>query len=482
MPLVVALAAYLCFHLIGRSSLSNDEGTSFFIAQLDWTHFWRSLVSSEANSSLFYLILRFWRRLGESESMLRTLPAIFAVASVPVLYAYLKRALPALAALAGALLLATNAFFVAFAQELRGYSLSALLVTVSTLLFDRAITAPTRGRWTAYVVVTTLAAYAHMFAAFVIAAHVISLAFLGRRKTPWKHALVSYGAIAVATLPLALFALVRDVGQVDQIAPPSLRRLDTVLHDLTGFATDPLLWIYGALLLTVVGWLVVAVVRDGRSLWSWRLAVVALWLVLPVAASFAFSYVKPLFLSRYLTVAVPAVAAVAATALSALRSRSLIAAGAAVMVLLGWNGLSTFYDDLTVTGWRTRADRVLRNAQPGDVAVFYSPTVIRPYGYYGGYFTEGLVPEGRFPEPIYPDKLWLGFSATTFDPDYEAIAARAARSERVWFLTGHTRTRLRRLEREALETTLTELCGDTAPGLSSGAVVLYLGCNRTAAR
>jgi hypothetical protein len=126
------------------------------------------------------------------------------------------------------------------------------------------------------------------------------------------------------------------------------------------------------------------------------------------------------------------------------------------------------------SSWKLRASLVAERALPGDATLFYSPTVIRPFGYYSGYYRNA---SPTAPEPIYPSLYWLGYSATRFNPDMRALEGQIARHKRVWFVTGYFSDRPRRAELARIEGLLLNLC---KPGrhFFRGRVRLYTGCGQ----
>src|SRR5690348_10859447 len=91
LALCCVTATALGFYHIGAKTFWFDEGVSAVIARLDCYNFVRILWRREGNMSLYYLLLRGWILLGHSESFLRSLSLIFAVGTVPAIYALGKR-------------------------------------------------------------------------------------------------------------------------------------------------------------------------------------------------------------------------------------------------------------------------------------------------------------------------------------------------------------------------------------------------------
>ena len=485
-PLVLLAAALIAVEiwLLDRRPLANDEATSFFIARLDWSSFWESLATSEANGSFFYFLLRFWESVGHSETTLRVLPMAFSVATVPVLFALTRRIFGTVAAFAGAVILASNAMFLENAQTLRSYSLSALMVTLSGWFFVRGLANPSLLNRIGHILASALALYAHFFAALVLLSQVVvSLLFPDRRRS-LRFTFVNMVVVSLLASPLVAFVLGGDRGQVDWIAKLSERQVRGALLDLSGMPSTTAMLVLGA---TIVVGFSLAVWKPPEPSFprseradaafhsrGWRLAFVALWVVLPFVGAVLISLVKPLLIPRYLLVTLPGLAIATGVAVSGFRFRLLAAAATIVLVILAivqvraWQDSSGPEED-----YANKTRYVLENAEPTDGIAFYAPTIIRPFGYYAGYYG-GEVEASAPPEVIYPDKYWLGFSRTRFRPPVERIVDEAGDRGRLWLVTGAARDRPREAERAKLFEALGRACTDRERPLIG--VTLFSGC------
>src|SRR5918992_4431986 len=198
---ITALALFLRLHLLAQDSFWGDELFSVRRAQSDWDAFWE-LKRGPVAMALYYALLRFWILLGDSESTVRLLSVIPAVATVPLVYFMGKRLFDPRVGLIAALLLAMNAFHIQYSQEARSYSLLILLVTLSSLFLARSVQRPSRMNWIGYTVASVLSVYAHPFALLALLAQVSSLAFLPRRDIPWNGLCLSGLALGIALLPV----------------------------------------------------------------------------------------------------------------------------------------------------------------------------------------------------------------------------------------------------------------------------------------
>lgn len=422
------VAAALGLLFLGSKSFWLDESFSAAAARLSLGGLWHLAVDSQANMSLYYAALHEWRALGDGEFALRSLSVVFAAASVPFVWAVARRLFDETTAAVAAFLLALNQFLLQYAQEARGYSLAVLLVSVASLLFLRAADQPTVGRLSAYALVSGLSLYAHLYAGLVVLAHAVAAALLhvGRRRLA-----VSFAGTGLLGLPLVLFVLFRDSGQVAFLSRPGPVELAKTFAHLGGGRAP-------VLVSAALGVFALCAARRElaapRSTTGWRWAFLLLWALLPIAVSFAVSQAKPTFQPFYLIVCLPPVVIVVARGLVLLPSPRLRVAAGAVVVALALVELGLWYGTYDKENWRAAERHVEANARPGDAVGFYAPYSRIPFEYYA------LRDGAGDARPGYPSAPWgrLPLRHATFDDPSLAFARPLlARSPRVWIVLSH---------------------------------------------
>src|SRR5438270_11680991 len=204
---MVALAAILRLAYLGHKSLWLDEAVSVSLARLDWKSFGQVLWQREGNMALYYLLLRPFVALGESEWEVRLLSSLAGIATVPLIFALGARLFGRRVGIFSALLFAVNACSVVYSQEARGYSLVVLLVTASTLQFVRAVEESSYWNWGLYSFLAALSIYAHFFAVLIIGAQWLSLMALPRDLIPVRKSIFALALMAVFSVPAIAFIL-----------------------------------------------------------------------------------------------------------------------------------------------------------------------------------------------------------------------------------------------------------------------------------
>jgi mannosyltransferase len=382
--LELVLGSVLMLHSLGEKSFWLDEALSVWRAGADLRTLWNEISQYQANMSFYYLLLHFWLGLGKTEFIVRSLSVLFALATIPFVYALVERLFGQKEGITAALLLTTNAFFVHYAQEARGYSLAIFLVTVSSHFFVRGIQIPSPTNWAAYIVASVLSVYAHLFSVLVLIAQLLSLGFLRRQDWPGKRLLAS-AMIAVFLLsPLAFFVLFRDVGQIDWIPQPRLVELYQLFLALSGQGSETLLVAYALTGLIAVYCGLRAWLENKASVETWRVGLLLTWFFIPILIAFLFSFIKPVFQNRYLVISLPPLVMLVAVGFARIRHWQMFIPALAVIVFLSADATRQWYLAPEKQYWRRATSFVVSRARAGDAILFYVYYGKVPFEYYVG--------------------------------------------------------------------------------------------------
>lgn len=354
--LALAAGLYVFFRLwqLDDELMWKDEYFTMIAVRHDWSGMIAFVVRDVVHPPLFYLLLDGWIAIG-GESLLwaRLLPVLISIAIiVPFLLLCRELKLRETETGLALLLVAVNGYLVAYARELRMYSLLLFLTTCSLWLFARYFNrGGGRGRplWTLFAVNLFLI-YTHYYGWLVVGVELLFLLFYGRRRwLPFAFSFVLLGlcfapwAYAVTKAAIAKQGLEENLGW---ISPPDLSDVTWYFGTLNGPQGFPHSTSLGLLLFGLpIVWWGVRILREGRHLERSRIAVFAwfcLFAFLPVAIVFVASHLfaQSGWGSRYLVIAaVPYLLLVSA---AAGRLRPLPLRFATLALLVGWAGLSGF--------------------------------------------------------------------------------------------------------------------------------------------
>ncbi len=387
------LAAGLRFFQIARQSLWVDEAFSVKYAQVFGPLGADDLLDN-LHGPLHALLLHLWSRtLGTSEAALRSLSALFGIATIPALHWAVRPSLGRDRALVAAALLALSPFHLWYSQEIRNYALLMFFVVLSTGAYLRASTPRQFGWLTCWNLLGFLSNLAH---AFALATHGLWELLTRRRLrwlllaswivtalclTPWivrfwVHHVEPSGALALksveagarlrgsTTAPLAGIPFAFFVFSVGYSLGPSLRELHQGINAAL-FRPHLLM-----LALAAAGFGITAILGV-RALWREKGAA-RYWLlsaVLPIAFTFAVSLRNlKVFNPRYASAAFPAYIAILAAGLLAPRSMRGRVALAALILAPTTVSLAQYFTDprYAKDDARAAAAYLKQAAKPGD--------------------------------------------------------------------------------------------------------------------
>jgi hypothetical protein len=250
-----------------------------------------------------------------SEVVYRLLPALAAGGTVGVMAVVMSRKFGLVAGISAALYIATVPLFVDNGRDLRGYSLAAFFSVLATILLASKGSATEVGKggqrpWTrlgliAYALLMGLAIAAQLFAAILLAAHLV---WIATRRDSRQIVRLAPAWISAAVIGVAANANIQFMELVQHGYPASVFNPD--------FPRDLVLFLFGAPVLLPIGlWLSAA----GLGLWAlraepWLWASVA---VIVVVVAIVWLGLKPAYLyPRFFIFLVPGLAFLMAAAIA----------------------------------------------------------------------------------------------------------------------------------------------------------------------
>jgi uncharacterized membrane protein len=437
--LSILLLAFLLriFHLDAQS-LWWDEAVSVVWGSMDLPSMVENLIDDRVHPPLYYLLLHFWLAVGRSEFTLRTLSAFIGVLTVSVMFPLSRLVGGKRLGVLGSLLLALSPFHIWYSQEVRMYSLAALLVMLSIYFLARILDGDKLRNWVAYGGFTSLALYTHYLNAFLILAHMTYLVLSTKRDRnilrKWILCMVSVSLLYAPWLLTILIAGGFSQAAISWISPAQPVDLFWTLYNfLLGSTSDiehPLNLMASFLAIMILAFVTYRIFRgrqnsrQGDRLWlAW------IWLALPLLMVFLISLDWPLpqkrsiYMDRFLIPLLPAFLILLSYGLLQLWHRSkIIGLLTALALLLPFSTslYSLHFDPAHYRDqWREAIAQIRDNAQGGDLLL------VRPHHYVPLYYYE--VPE--IPQHTVP---YLGSSQ-----EYEAflnreIPTRLNRGGRIW--------------------------------------------------
>jgi hypothetical protein len=199
-----ALAAFLLLQAIHWPP-HEDETLVFFVSRQPLGDLFSTVFEERGGAPLHFLLAHFVSLAWSGLTGLRLISVLFAVASVPVMAALIRRLTDPRTALVATAIAAASWMVVYHGIYARMYSLFLFTSALSFLLLLRALGRRGARPWVAWVLATVACIATQPYGAFVLAAG--ALFVVARRRwdaAPLRPALLAVAGACVATLPLWL--------------------------------------------------------------------------------------------------------------------------------------------------------------------------------------------------------------------------------------------------------------------------------------
>ena len=236
---LTALAALLRLYGLGQQSFWSDEMHTVMMAGVPYgpeAPPWRPSDLLQVTQGPFFMgLVHAWSRVaGRSEAALRLLPALFAIATVPMFFRLADRWIGRGGAILGTLVLAVSPFHIWYAQELRGYSLVIWAAVASALALVLVLDAGGVRAHLRYGASVLLGLGGSLTMGFLLPVHGLLAAVEARRRglRPLLGLVLTWVLIGLCALPwLGVFGTRHDVGRVvdrPAVEEPPLRGATTM--------------------------------------------------------------------------------------------------------------------------------------------------------------------------------------------------------------------------------------------------------------
>jgi mannosyltransferase len=407
--LITAIGVFLRLYTIGKESIWFDEAASIYSAKRPIIDMIWDCVLWQRNPPLHFVTLKIWMNLfGDSEVAIRTLSAIFGIASLPLIYLVGKQLFNTRVGILASFFLSISAYAIYYSQESRAYAMLVFFTILSFIFFIRIVKYESTNKWyfIAYFVTNTLLVYTHYFGLFVVASQLFYFILVSKYQNINKR-FFWYAQIAtgIAFLPWAEEFLRKSVPNSVSWDSPTVTNLVSTLESYSGWGdvSNWLLVIFGCLCLmrlfslkkrfshslrepTVKTFSISNVTISVK----WDIILLLIWFVFPIILPFIISQLPfqftGIYVTRYTISALPAFYLLAAKGIEIfLSSKLFYPIFAVVFVGIMWFsslGLQTYYSEVKKEQWR----EAVRMGQPlfqnDDVILLNGWGFTLPFNYY----------------------------------------------------------------------------------------------------
>ncbi|MBP2134358.1 4-amino-4-deoxy-L-arabinose transferase-like glycosyltransferase [Methanomicrobium sp. W14] len=383
---LVIIGFALRFYHLGFNSIWLDEGSTLGYAKETLAGIWQSTAGGEFNPPLFYYLEHFMLVFGDSEFVLRFLPALFGSLTVPVMYLIGKEISGRCGGIIAAALMTFSSFHIYYSQDARAYTTMLFFFSLAVLFYLLAIKSGSLKYWILFGVFSALAFWTHFYV-FVAVGVMILHALIVKRKTilkdikTLKPILAGLLSFIVVSLPLIAVTVGLFFKRTSAAPTWGLSGLDVFTSTfLTISGSNAVLAvIFG--LLAVVGIVCLYLDKDKRDL-SYLLV---LSIVLPFIVSIILSSRIPMS-SRYMIYILPffyaSIAASQGFIPEKFDLKKVAFVAVIVLFLISVPYLSVYYTNYSKNDWRGFSQAISSQTVEGDFIVVMPGYMSQPLDYY----------------------------------------------------------------------------------------------------
>jgi uncharacterized membrane protein len=411
---LTVLGGFLRFYNISFNSLWLDEASTLGMSKGSFETIWITTLSGDFHPPLFHWIEHIMLVFGQSEFILRFIPALFGTLTIPVFYCIGKEYRDKNVGLICAALLTVSYFGIYYSQEAYSYSMVLFVFSLVLLFYFRALRTDESSQWLLFGLFSALAVWTHYYVLiglFVIYLHAI-IALREKLKQDINEAkkiLVALAAMTVLILPLIF--VIWERYHTFTASPPTYGVLGPVLIQETfirfsgGYSTFGWAITIVYLLLMVVGFAYLYLENRNKCLFS------AMFLALPLIISVIISSrmtMNPRYLIYLLPVFFVLVAASFPVIFRVIPNKKLLYAFIILIFTINTPLLSEYYTSFTKEDWRGFSQIVKNATTEGDFVVVVPGYISQPFSYYYNNATDRTIQTdaytGKDLENIYKQK------------------------------------------------------------------------------
>jgi 4-amino-4-deoxy-L-arabinose transferase-like glycosyltransferase len=374
---VVALGLALRLIQLGEWSFWQDEAVTVLLARKPVVDLIR-ITSQDVHPPLYYLVVKTFMFLGQSEWVVRLPSALCSTMSVAVLYWIGCELFERRTALVAAGLMAVSPLQLYYAQEARMYAQLVFLSLFCVGCLVRALQTRSWLWWGLLSAGAVLAVYTSYFAFPVLLVLFVYVLLVRRRA--WFRFMIAMGIAALIFLPWVGVLLAQTRSVLDSYwmqASSFLEVFTTLASFFMGYSLS-LAWqalgLGSSLFIIFVLLNSVRYALKEKSLDVEPLVLVLLWAWMPMIGVYLLTPIRPIFQIRTVMTSAPAFYLLVAWGLTrAKRTKlhwALFAPTALTMLVAAWG----FYANpiYAKPNWREPARYVDERARPGDVVMHTS--------------------------------------------------------------------------------------------------------------
>lgn len=389
LSLILLSGLGLRIYKLGSHDFWFDEAISSYIAgKIEHVPF-------DKTPPLYYILIHFWAKFfGNGEFQLRSIAAIFGIASIFMLYKLGILLLDKKVGLISAFLLSISPIHIWYSQEARGYTLSIFTILISVYFFISALRKNKPILWIFFAISSVISLYSTYFCLFIIIGEFLVLLIKRHRRFIGKWAICNLFILISFSPFLRVFLnQIKSIKENFWIKAPTLKSVFISFENFNvGYSANEIVYFLSTILflaLFIFG--IVHCFKNCRE----NLVILLSFLFFPIAMIFTISQWISIYIDRQLILCTPFYYIIIAIGIAGIKKRPVIKTMALLFIfVLSVFSLHNYFSDFmpssylhhigicTKKPFKPAVNYVKENYREGDVIVHSNPSTTVTFEYY----------------------------------------------------------------------------------------------------
>ena len=382
--LLTIVGGFLRFYNLGFNSLWLDEGTTYIVSLHTYAGIWQDVTTWDFSPPLFYWIEHVMLMFGKTEEILRFVPAVLGVLTIPLIYFVGKEFLDRNVGIIAATAATFSPFLIFYSQEARAYSMTVFFIAFAMIFYLKALKNNDIKNWALFGFLSALAFWSHYYVFVLIAAlviYAIAIQLMDIRKNIKKVGMVLLSVLvfSIACLPIILVTIQRFFIRTAEAPKYGAQGFDIIYSTLLQISGSNEILLVLYVFLFIAG-LVHSYLNNKKQ---------ALFLISLLFLTFFISYVlsyklpmNPRFLIFLIIPIYIGIGAAYGLFYRFWRNPGIVYVMMAVLILVNVPTLLNYYSGYSKDDWRGFSGQLQNITKDGDTIVLVPGYMNQPLDYY----------------------------------------------------------------------------------------------------
>jgi mannosyltransferase len=380
---LTVIGFFLRFYHLDYNSLWLDEASTLTFAVKSIPEIWQATTAGEFNPPLFYWVEHVMLVFGNSEAVLRFIPALLGFLTIPLVYIVGREFVDRNVGIITAAAFTFSPFLIYYSQEARAYSMMLFFVAAAMIFYLKALKNNKVKDWALFGILSGLAFWSHFYALVIIGALVLYALFellpkIRHNISFIKPPVVAGGVFVLLCLPLIIVTIQLFAKRTASAPTFGIQGPDLIIASFAQISGSDIA-MYLFLLLFIAG-LIQAFLLD-RNKGIFLLSLTVLTFVISDFLSYRIP-MQPRYLIFLTIVFFISVALSYKICYSFIKSPWVVYGFVILMLVINASTLASYYSGYVKEDWRGFSGQLQQLTGKGDFVVVVPGYVSQPLNYY----------------------------------------------------------------------------------------------------